>query len=120
LHNCADYVARAHSLGALLAAASDEIERNRELPASIVSALIDKGLFRIRLASTWAIHQAREVVNTLYHSAGSTAIFDDRPFERRFRDMHTASQQAQGGQAHYETIGRILFGLAPDTAMFAF
>jgi alkylation response protein AidB-like acyl-CoA dehydrogenase len=74
----------------------------------------------IRLASTWAIHQAREVINTLYHGAGATAIFDDRPFERRFRDMHTASQQAQGRQAHYETIGRILFGLAPDTTMFAF
>jgi indole-3-acetate monooxygenase len=74
----------------------------------------------IRLASTWAIHQAREVVNTLYHGAGATAIFDDRPFERRFRDMHTASQQAQGRQAHFETIGRVLFGLAPDTAMFAF
>ena len=74
----------------------------------------------IRLATTWAIDQAREVVNTLYHSAGATAIFDDRPFERRFRDMHTASQQAQGRQAHYETIGRILFGLAPDTVMFAF
>jgi len=74
----------------------------------------------IRLASTWAIDQAREIVNTLYHSAGATAIFDDRPFQRRFRDMHTASQQAQGRQAHYETIGRVLFGLAPDTAMFAF
>ncbi|MGC2415399.1 MAG: hypothetical protein WA459_22210, partial [Stellaceae bacterium] len=74
----------------------------------------------IRLASTWAIDQAREVVNTLYHGAGATAIFDNRPFERRFRDMHTASQQAQGRQAHYETIGRVLFGLAPDTAMFAF
>jgi alkylation response protein AidB-like acyl-CoA dehydrogenase len=74
----------------------------------------------IRLASTWAIHQAREVVNTLYHGAGATAIFDDRPFERRFRDMHTATQQVQGRQAHYETIGRVLFGLAPDTAMFAF
>ena len=75
---------------------------------------------KIRLASTWAIDQAREVVNTLYHSAGATAIFDDRPFERRFRDMHTASQQAQGRQAHYETIGRVRLGLAPDTAMFAF
>lgn len=74
----------------------------------------------IRLATTWAIHQAREVVNTLYHDAGATAIFDDRPFERRFRDMHTALQQAQGRQAHYETVGRVLFGLAPDTAMFAF
>ena len=58
--------------------------------------------------------------NTLYHSAGATAIFDDRPFERRFRDMHTASQQAQGRQAHFEAIGRVHFGLAPDTAMFAF
>ena len=74
----------------------------------------------IRLASTWAIDQAREVVNTLYHSAGATAIFDNRPFERRFRDMHTASQQAQGSQAHYETIGRVFFGLAPDRSMFAF
>ena len=74
----------------------------------------------IRLTSTWAIDQAREVVNTLYHSAGATAIFDDNPFERRFRDMHTASQQAQGRQAHYETIGRVLFGLEPDTAMFTF
>jgi alkylation response protein AidB-like acyl-CoA dehydrogenase len=74
----------------------------------------------IRLASTWAIDQAREVVNTLYHSAGATAIFDDRPFERRFRDMHTASQQAQGRQGHYETIGRVLFGLAPDAAIFSF
>jgi len=74
----------------------------------------------IRLASTWAIHQAREVVNTLYHGAGATAIFDDHPFERRFRDMHTALQQAQGRQAHYETIGRVLFGFPLDTAMFAF
>jgi indole-3-acetate monooxygenase len=50
----------------------------------------------IRLATIWAIDKAREVVNTLYYSAGATAIFDNRPFERRFRDMHTASQQAQG------------------------
>ena len=52
----------------------------------------------IRLATTWAIDQAREVVSTLYHGAGATAIFDNRSFERRFRDMHTASQQAQGRQ----------------------
>jgi hypothetical protein len=37
-----------------------------------------------------------------------------------FRDMHTASQQAQGRHTHYEMTGRILFGLAPDTVMFAF
>lgn len=74
----------------------------------------------IRLATTWAIQQARDVVNILYHAAGATAIFDNRPFERRLRDIHTASQQTQARQAHFETIGRILFGLAPDTAMFTF
>ena len=47
LHDRPDYVARARWLGPLLASTADEIERNRELPASIVSALIDKGLFRL-------------------------------------------------------------------------
>ena len=42
-----DYVARARSLGAVLDAAADEIERNRELPAPVLSALIDNGLFRL-------------------------------------------------------------------------
>ena len=63
---------------------------------------------KIRLATTWAIDQAREVINTLYHSAGATAIFDNRPFERRFRDMHTASQQARDDRRQRETIGRVL------------
>ncbi|HEV8679050.1 MAG TPA: acyl-CoA dehydrogenase family protein [Stellaceae bacterium] len=47
MHDGPDYVACARSLGPRLAAAADEIERNRELPASIVSALIDNGLFRL-------------------------------------------------------------------------
>ena len=74
----------------------------------------------LRLASTWAIHQARDVVSALYHAAGSTAIFDDNPFERRFRDMHTASQQSQGRPVHLETVGQILLGLEPQMTMFTF
>lgn len=74
----------------------------------------------IRLASTWAIKQAREVVEELYHAAGATAIFDAQPFERRFRDIHTISQQMQGAQRHFETVGGILLGLAPDATMFTF
>jgi alkylation response protein AidB-like acyl-CoA dehydrogenase len=64
----------------------------------------------IRLAATWAIHQSREVTTTLYHAAGSLAIFEDHPFERRLRDMLTVAQQAQGRQLHFETVGQILFG----------
>jgi alkylation response protein AidB-like acyl-CoA dehydrogenase len=68
----------------------------------------------IRLASTWAIQSAREVVNTLYHAAGSIAIFEDHPFERRLRDIHTVAQQSQGRQMHYETVGQILLGMPPE------
>jgi alkylation response protein AidB-like acyl-CoA dehydrogenase len=74
----------------------------------------------IRLASTWAIHQARETVDTLYHAAGATAIFEENPFERRFRDIHTVVQQYQGRQAHFETVGQVLLGLGPESAMFTF
>jgi indole-3-acetate monooxygenase len=74
----------------------------------------------IRLASTWAIHQAREAVDTLYHAAGATAIFEENPFERRFRDIHTVIQQYQGRQAHFETVGQVLLGLGPESTMFTF
>ncbi len=74
----------------------------------------------IRLASTWAIHQAKDVVDTAYHAAGATAIFDDNPFERRFRDVHTVIQQYQGRQAHFATVGQVLLGLQAEGTMFTF
>ena len=65
----------------------------------------------IRLASTFAIHQAREVVDFAYHEAGATAIFEAGVFERRFRDMHSVCQQVQGRATHFETIGQQILGL---------
>jgi alkylation response protein AidB-like acyl-CoA dehydrogenase len=70
----------------------------------------------IRLASTFAIHEAVAVVDTCYHAAGSTAIFADNPFERRFRDIHAVCQQLQGRQEHFETVGQYLLGLPADTS----
>ena len=72
----------------------------------------------IRLASTFAIHQSVQVVDTAYHAAGSTAIFNENSFERRFRDIHTVSQQLQGRQEHFETVGQYLLGLDPDNLMW--
>ena len=77
-------------------------------------------LVTIRMASTWAIQSAREVVAALYTAAGALAIFDSQPFERRFRDIHTVTQQIQGHPAHFETVGQILLGRKPDRAMFTF
>jgi alkylation response protein AidB-like acyl-CoA dehydrogenase len=72
----------------------------------------------LRLSSAWAIHQAAGIADTVYHMVGSTAIFEASPFERRFRDIHTVTQQLQGRQSHYESVGQVLLGLEPDAALF--
>lgn len=69
----------------------------------------------IRLAATFAIHEAIAVVDTAYRAAGATAIFAAGPFERRLRDIHTVAQQLQGRQEHFETVGQYLLGLDADT-----
>jgi alkylation response protein AidB-like acyl-CoA dehydrogenase len=69
----------------------------------------------VRLAATHATHESAAVVDTAYSLAGSNAIFEDRPFERRFRDMHAVTQQLQGRRAHYEHVGAYLLGLEPQT-----
>jgi alkylation response protein AidB-like acyl-CoA dehydrogenase len=65
----------------------------------------------IRQAATFAINQARDTVNKLYHEAGSTAIFNRFPIERRFRDINAVSQQLQGRSAHLETVGQHLMDM---------
>src|ERR1700742_2926551 len=69
---------------------------------------------RVRLACTNAIHGAIEVADTTYKAAGVDAIFPGSPFERRFRDMHTLSQQIQARGAHFEQVGQILLGVPPE------
>ena len=69
---------------------------------------------RVRLACTNAIHAAIEVVDFTYKAAGVDAIFPGSPFERRFRDMHTLSQQIQSRAAHFEAVGHILLGGVPE------
>lgn len=69
---------------------------------------------RVRLACTQAIHQAEKTADWVYKAAGTSAIFLGTPFERRFRDIHTLSQQIQAREAHFENVGRILFNGDPD------
>jgi alkylation response protein AidB-like acyl-CoA dehydrogenase len=66
---------------------------------------------RLRMASAHATHQAKQVVDTAYHAAGATAIFESNPFERRFRDVHTLSQQVQAHFSVFEAIGQHYLGL---------
>jgi alkylation response protein AidB-like acyl-CoA dehydrogenase len=68
----------------------------------------------IRMAATHAIHKAREAVDFAYNAAGATAIFEDHPLERRFRDIHTVTQQLQGQLWHFETVGAWMMGVDID------
>jgi indole-3-acetate monooxygenase len=69
---------------------------------------------RVRLGCAHAIHTAVEIADTVYKAAGTSAIFLGTPFERRFRDIHTLSQQIQSREAHFETVGRVMFNGDPD------
>ncbi|HEV2301851.1 MAG TPA: acyl-CoA dehydrogenase family protein, partial [Stellaceae bacterium] len=68
---------------------------------------------RVRLAGVNAIASAIAVADYAYKAAGVDAIFPQSPFERRFRDIHTLSQQIQSRDAHFEAIGQVLLGNPP-------
>jgi alkylation response protein AidB-like acyl-CoA dehydrogenase len=69
---------------------------------------------RARLAGSHAITNAVAIANYTYKAAGVDAIFPGSPFQRRFRDIHTLSQQIQSRDAHYETVGQVLLGNPPE------
>jgi len=71
---------------------------------------------RVRLTASNAIHGAIEVAGWVYKQAGVDAIFPGGPFQRRFRDINTLSQQIQARDSHFEAIGQVLLGRPP--AMF--
>jgi alkylation response protein AidB-like acyl-CoA dehydrogenase len=87
-----------------------QVLRETQEAVKLAGELTTDQRIAIRQASTFAIHQAKEVVDVAYHEAGSTAIFDANPFERRFRDVNTVTQQVQGRRSHFETIGQHLLG----------
>jgi alkylation response protein AidB-like acyl-CoA dehydrogenase len=88
------------------------IETYRRLYQSVAQGLRFTQDMRIanRIVTCYAIQQAREVMNFVYHAAGATAIFESNPFERRFRDLHTVTQQGQGQYSNFETLGQTLMG----------
>ena len=79
-----------------------------------VSVALRNGL---RLAATHAVRTSADVVRSMYDLGGGTAIYDDSPLQRRFRDAHTATAHFQVNEASRELPGRILLGQPTDPAM---
>jgi alkylation response protein AidB-like acyl-CoA dehydrogenase len=68
---------------------------------------------RLRISITWSMNQAKDVLDFAYQASGTNAIFEKNPFERRFRDIHTVTQQGQAHTTNFEFAGQALFGRAP-------
>ena len=67
----------------------------------------------LRLAITFGIESAVEVVDAMFRSAGSRAIYASSPLDQYFRDIHAAAAHVQATPAHYEATGPVLLGLEP-------
>jgi alkylation response protein AidB-like acyl-CoA dehydrogenase len=71
----------------------------------------------VRLATTSVMRDATDVSVACYRAAGTTAVLQSNPFERRFRDAMCASQHLQATPWHLEMVGRHLLGV-PQVAAF--
>ena len=47
--------------------------------------------------------------------AGASAIFAGGPFERRWRDINTVTQQLQARKSYVQEVGAYLLGLGPNS-----
>jgi alkylation response protein AidB-like acyl-CoA dehydrogenase len=69
----------------------------------------------LRLAATHAVRTSAEVARSMYDLGGGTAIYEDSPLQRRFRDAHTATAHFQVNPAIWELTGKVLLGLPART-----
>lgn len=69
----------------------------------------------LRLAATHAVRSSADVARSMYDLGGGTAIYEDSPLQRRFRDAHTATAHFQVNPAIWELTGRVLLGVPTRT-----
>lgn len=80
------------------------------------SPVADSLRLALRLAATHAVRTSADVARSMYDLGGGTAIYEDSPLQRRFRDAHAATAHFQVNPATWELAGRLLLGLPTKTA----
>lgn len=71
---------------------------------------------RLRMAATHAVECATAATDAAYRLAGGSAIYETSPLQRRFRDVHAATQHMLIAPATWELTGRALLGLEFDAS----
>jgi indole-3-acetate monooxygenase len=72
----------------------------------------------LALAGSFGIEASAQAVDLVHACAGSSAIRDERPFQKYFRDVHTLTQHAFSSASRYESVGKIMLGRESDWAFY--
>jgi indole-3-acetate monooxygenase len=70
----------------------------------------------LRLAATHATSASASAVDIAYDLGGGTSIYETSPLQKRFRDVHAATQHMLIGPSTWELTGRLMLGLSTDIA----
>jgi alkylation response protein AidB-like acyl-CoA dehydrogenase len=73
---------------------------------------------RVGLMMVHCVRAARQVVQLMYDTAGSAAIYRKSPLDRQLRDMLTVSAHVVGQRKAYAMVGQVMLGLEPPFTYF--
>ncbi|MEA2932796.1 MAG: indole-3-acetate monooxygenase [Actinomycetota bacterium] len=79
------------------------------------ASLADRAVARLAVVN--AAQAGMAAVDLCFEAAGTTSLFLDHPLQRRHRDVHALGQHVALAFPGLETVGRVLLGLEPDTAL---
>ncbi len=71
---------------------------------------------QMRMAASHAVRAATEVVDSMYSLGGGSSVHRDHPLQRRFRDVHVATQHMMVAPPVFELAGKTLLGVEADTS----
>ena len=73
---------------------------------------------RVRLAASNATRSSLRAVDLLHTALGTSALFQNTPLERQFRDIHMAAAHVMISPFTYEAAGRVEMGLPAEFPFF--
>ena len=72
----------------------------------------------MQLAASHSVVCSAKAVELVHAAAGTSAIRDEYPFQRYFRDVHTITQHAYVSASRYESVGALMLGVESDWGFF--
>jgi alkylation response protein AidB-like acyl-CoA dehydrogenase len=87
---------------------------------ALAGTLKDEALLtQVTQTAIWIANTCVQAADACFALAGSSALYDNSPLQRRLRDLHVAAQHEKAQQRHYVKAGKLLLGsvvACPETS----